>query len=73
LANKGKIEPGPYRAYGREASDHKMGRAKLKWRELRMKLGAAPAGSSPAEQQRLRLNCDATFSPKTGEGEKLRR
>jgi hypothetical protein len=46
---------------------------KLKWREWRMSLGAAPAGSSPRAQQDLDLNRDVTVRPKQGEGEKLRR
>jgi NADPH-dependent FMN reductase len=72
VATKGKVEPGTYRAYGHEAPGHKWADAKLKWRELRMKMGIPPAGSSPAAQQSLGINRDATFSPKTGEGEKLR-
>ncbi|MBA2626713.1 MAG: flavodoxin family protein [Gemmatimonadales bacterium] len=72
VGQKGKVEPGEYRAYGYEAPGHRMADLKLKWRELRMSAGRAPAGSSPAEQQAEGLNRDATFSPKTGEGEKLR-
>jgi len=72
VAAKGKVEPGRYRAYGREAPGHKWADAKLKWRELRMKAGVPPAGSSPGVQQQLGINRDATFSPKKGEGEKLR-
>ena len=69
---KGQVEPGKYRAYGYVAPGHRWADAKLKWRELRMKSGNPPAGSSPAEQQALGLNEDATFRPQQGEGEKLR-
>jgi hypothetical protein len=72
VAAKGRVEPGEYRAYGYEAPGHLKEDLKLKWREIRMGLGHAPAGSSPAEQERLGLNRDATLSPKEGEGEKLR-
>jgi hypothetical protein len=37
-----------------------------------MMAGMAPTGSSPAQQQAMGLNDDATFHPKKGEGEKLR-
>jgi hypothetical protein len=38
-----------------------------------MGLGHPPAGSSPAKQQELGLNHDATLRPAQGEGEKLRK
>jgi hypothetical protein len=44
----------------------------LKWREWRMKVGQAPANSSPAEQEELGLNRDATFFPSRSDGERLR-
>jgi hypothetical protein len=72
VATKGKVEPGKYRAYGHTAPGHLEEDLKLKWRELRMGTGLPPAGSSPARQQELGLNDDATLSPKKGEGEKLR-
>jgi hypothetical protein len=72
VTRKGKVEPGRWRAYGYAAPGHRWADAKLKWREWRMATGAPPAGSSPAAQQALGLNRDATLSPKTGEGEKLR-
>ena len=72
VAGKGKVEPGQYRAYGYAAPGHRFADAKLKWRELRMKMGRPPAGSSPAAQQQLGLNRDATLSPRKGEGAKLR-
>jgi len=73
VARKGKVEPGEYRAYGYEPPTHRWDDAKLKWREIRMKLGRAPEGSSPAEQHALGLNEDAGFAAmKKSEGEKLR-
>jgi hypothetical protein len=72
VAQKGPVPPGEYRAYGYEAPGHRLADLKLKWRELRMGVGAPPAGSSPSRQQALGLNRDATLRPKRGEGEKLR-
>jgi hypothetical protein len=72
VEKKGKVEPGTYRAYGYKAPGHRVADLKLKWREVRMGLGRAPAGSSPAIQEELGLNRDATLSPRAGEGEKLR-
>jgi len=62
---KGKVEPGRYRAYGYERPGHGWADLKLKWREWRLRLGLPPAGSSPARQQEQGLNRDATLSPKT--------
>ncbi|MCA1703253.1 MAG: NAD(P)H-dependent oxidoreductase, partial [Actinobacteria bacterium] len=67
---KGKVQPGEFRAYGYRAPSHRLADLKLKWRELRMGVGLPPAGSSPAEQQELGINDDATLRPKSGEGEK---
>lgn len=67
VAAKGKVEPGEFRAYGFEAPSHRWSDAKLKWRELRMSLGQPPAESSPAEQQEMELNQDATLSPEKSE------
>lgn len=63
----------PLRPYGYEAPGHKWADMKLKWREARMKIGLAPRGSSPVEQDRLGLNEDTGFSATDSEGEKLRR
>jgi hypothetical protein len=73
VGTKGKVEPGPYRAYGYVAPSHRYADLKLRWREWRMSAGMPPAGSSPAAQQELGLNRDATVRPSKGEGEKLRR
>lgn len=64
VAQKGKVEPGKYRAYGYKPPGHLWADLKLKWREFRMGLGVPPAGSSPAKQQELGLNRDATLLPK---------
>ena len=69
---KGKVEPGAHRAYGHKAGGHRWADAKLKWRAVRLGLGAPPAGSSPAEQQRLGLNDDARLRVRESEGERLR-
>ena len=72
VARKGKVDPGRWRAFGYQAPGHFLRDAQLAWREIRMRTGHPPAGSSPAEQQQLGLNQDVTLSPKKGEGEKLR-
>lgn len=72
VAEKGKVEPGAYRAYGYEAPSHRWADVKLKWRELRIGMGIPPEGSSPAEQEKLHLNDDKRIFPKKSEGERLR-
>jgi len=72
VGRKGAVEPGKYRAYGYEAPGHKLADLRLAWRSARMSLGIPPAGSSPAAQQKLGLNRDATIHPGKGEGEKQR-
>jgi hypothetical protein len=64
VAQKGKVKPGKYRAYGYKPPSHRWADLKLKWRDLRLRAGVPPAGSSPARQQELGLNQDVTFSPK---------
>lgn len=73
VAQKGKIAPGEFRAFGYEPPSHRMADLRLKWREMRMGVGIPPAGSSPARQQQAGLNRDATLRPAEGEGDKLRR
>ena len=72
VRQKGRVEPGKYRAFGYKAPGHFLRDAQLAWREVRMRLGHAPEGSSPDKQQKLGLNQDATLRPSKGEGEKLR-
>ena len=72
VAAKGKVPPGEYRAYGYEPPSKRWEDAKLWWRSIQMRTGHAPEGSSPAEQENLGLNQDATLRPHKSEGEKLR-
>lgn len=72
VRQKGKVQPGQYRAYGYEAPGHLLRDAKLLWRDVRMRAGHPPADSSPALQQDQGLNRDRTWSPREGEGVKLR-
>jgi len=72
VRDKGKVEPGKYRAYGYKPPGHLTEDLKLKWREIKIGLGHPPEGSSPARQKELGLNRDETLRPKKSEGEKLR-
>jgi hypothetical protein len=54
-------------AYGYAPPRHGYQDLKLKWRELRMRAGMPPEGSSSAVQQRLGLNRDATLHPERSE------
>jgi hypothetical protein len=72
VARKGKVPPGRYRAYGYRPPSHLGADLKTKWRGLRMALGRPVPGTSPAIQQDLGLNRDATLFYKKGEGAKLR-
>jgi len=73
VAEKGKVQPGEHRAFGYQPPSHLIADLKTKWRGLRMALGRPIPGTSPAIQQRLGLNRDATIVYKRGEGAKLRR
>ena len=72
VKQKGKVEPGKYRAYGYQPPSHLKEDLKAKWREIKTGLGYPPPGSSPHRQEELDLNKDLTLKPKKGEGEKLR-
>ncbi|HEY9625104.1 MAG TPA: NAD(P)H-dependent oxidoreductase [Crinalium sp.] len=72
VRQKGKVQPGRYRAYGHKAPGHTLADVKLLWRSARLQLGIPPEGSSPAEQQAEGLNQDRPLSAKKSEGEKLR-
>ena len=72
VKQKGKVEPGKYRAYGYQPPGHLEEDLKAKWREIKTGLGYPPSGSSPDRQEELDLNKDLTLIPKKGEGEKLR-
>ena len=69
---KGKVEPNKYRAFGYKPPSHFLRDVRLAWRDIRMRLGSPRVRSSPAKQQRLKLNRDVTKDPKKSEGEKLR-
>jgi hypothetical protein len=69
---KGKVTPGKYRAFGYKPAGHFLADVRLAWRDVRMRFGSPRIHSSPAKQQRLRLNHDVTMEPKKSEGEKLR-
>jgi len=72
VTTKGKVPPGRYRAYGYEPPSHFLADLRTKWRGLRMALGRPVPGTSPAIQQELGLNRDATIHYKRGEGAKRR-
>jgi multimeric flavodoxin WrbA len=67
VAEKGRVPPGAYRAFGYEPPGHLLEEARLAWRDIRMRLGFPREGSSPARQQEQGLNEDATLSPKRSE------
>lgn len=69
---KGKVEPNKYRAFGYKPPGHFLRDVRLAWRDIRMRFGSPRIRSSPAKQQRLKLNRDVTKDPKKSEGEKLR-
>lgn len=70
VLQKGKVQPGKYRAHGYKAPSHSWADIKLKWRAIRMSLGKSTADSSPGRQERMNLNRDARFNTKLGESEK---
>ncbi|WP_426059008.1 NAD(P)H-dependent oxidoreductase [Hymenobacter sp. B1770] len=70
VRQKGKVPPGQYRAWGYEAPGHTWNEIKLGWRDVSMRLGLPPDGSSPAEQQKQGLNKDVTLRPGKSETER---
>ena len=72
VAQKGKVEPGRYRAYGHKPPGHFWANIQDGIRYFRMMIGKAPEGSSPRVQETLDLNEDAVWQTKRPEGEKLR-
>jgi hypothetical protein len=71
VAAKGKVPPGRWRAFGHEPPGHRLADLRLRWRELRLQAGLAPAGSSPAAQDAAGLNRDRRLRPERTEGERL--
>jgi hypothetical protein len=63
---KGKVPPGRWPAAGHQPPRHGYADLKLKWRELRIRAGHAPEGSSPQVQEELGLNEDVQLRPKAG-------
>lgn len=72
VTQKGKVEPGKYRAFDRKPPSHHWPDVKLWWRDRKMRIGLAPEGSSPKLQEELGMNRDVTLTPEKSEGEKLR-
>ena len=72
VKQKGKVEPGKYRAYGFTPPSHAWANVQDGIRYFEMMIGKAPQGSSPQVQEELGLNQDATWQTKKGEGEKVR-
>ena len=73
VRDKGKVEPGTYRAFNYTPPTHRWNSVKLWWRDKKMRVGHAADGSSPKLQDELAINCDITSSPQKGEGIKLRK
>ena len=67
VAEKGKVKPGKYRAFGLKRSIDWRLEAKLGLRDVRLRLGFPPEGSSPQRQQELGLNNDDTLFPQQSE------
>ncbi len=67
VRDKGKVQPGKHRAFGVKRGSPFFKEIPLAWREIRMRLGNPPPGSSPDKQQRLGINKDVTLFPKGSE------
>jgi len=72
VSEKGKVQPGKFRAYGHKPPSHFIADLKDGVRYVRMMFGKSEEGSSPRKQETMGLNDDATWHPKWGEGKKLR-
>ncbi len=73
VRNKGKVQPGKYRAYGYKKPTNLWKEAKTGIRSWMLRLGITPDNSSPEKQKEMGLNKDVTLKPKKGEGKKLRK
>lgn len=73
VAEKGKITPGRYRAYGFTQPLHLLNELKTGIRSWKLRFGMPPKDSSPGQQEVLGLNDDITLYPKMYEGKKLRK
>ncbi|MEO8110950.1 MAG: hypothetical protein ABI594_12990 [Ginsengibacter sp.] len=72
VKDKGKVEPGKYRAFGYKQPPHLWNEIKTGIRSWKLRFGKAPKNSSPWMQEKYGLNKDITLHPKKSEGEKLR-
>lgn len=73
VRNKGKVEPGKYRAYGYKTPFHPIKELKTGIRAWKLRFGITPTDSSNERQKELGLNNDTTLHPRESEGEKLRK
>lgn len=70
VQSKGKVPPGKYRAFGVKRGSPFIKEIPLAWREIRMRTGNPPPGSSPEKQQTLGINKDVTLFPKGSESKR---
>jgi hypothetical protein len=67
VREKGKVPRGKYRAFGVKRGNPIFKEIPVALREVRLRLGFAPSGSSPQKQAELNLNRDITLFPKESE------
>ncbi|PSR53767.1 hypothetical protein AHMF7605_09640 [Adhaeribacter arboris] len=72
VAQKGKVPPNQYRAYGYKRPQNVLKELKTGIRSWKLRFGLAPEDSSNQAQKDLGLNNDTTLTPQKSEGEKLR-
>ena len=72
VREKGRVDPGKYRAYGYKPPSHLLNEISLGWKYFRMMIGKPVRNSSSWYQEKFGLNKDATLHPRRGEGKKLR-
>ncbi|QMU29320.1 NAD(P)H-dependent oxidoreductase [Adhaeribacter radiodurans] len=72
VAEKGKVPPNQYRAYGYERPNNLLKELKTGIRAWKLRFGLEPENSSNQVQKELGINDDTTLNPKKSEGEKLR-
>lgn len=72
VRQKGKVQPGKYRAYGYKKPTNLWMEAKTGIRSWMLRFGITPENSSNKKQKELQLNNDTTWKPSKSEGEKLR-
>ena len=72
VREKGRVDPGKYRAYGYKPPSHLLNEISLGWKYFRMMIGKPVRNSSSWYQEKFGLNKDATLRPRRGEGKKLR-